>query len=196
MRANRSGSGHPGGWNRRPELEWPVPGASARSEPRLNDAGTSPLVERIEAFELDDPEASFPFTRRLALEQGWTHAYAGRVAREYKRFIALAATAGHPVSPSEAVDHAWHLHLVYTRSYWHELCRDVLGREIHHQPSRGGSEEGGKFGDWYVRTLESYRTIFGSEPPDDIWPPPGRHRPAIGRWVDRAAYWLIRKPRW
>ncbi|MEK6230809.1 MAG: hypothetical protein N2A42_03075 [Luteolibacter sp.] len=33
---------------------------------------------------------------------------------EYKRFVALAMLAGHPVTPSEEVDQAWHLHLVYT----------------------------------------------------------------------------------
>lgn len=154
------------------------------------------LFARIEAFELDDPGASFPFTSRLAIEQGWSHAFAARVSLEYRRFIALAVTAGHPVSPSDSVDHAWHLHLVYTRSYWHDLCRDLLGRELHHQPSRGGAEESGKFGGWYRQTLESYRRIFAEDPPTDIWPPPDRHAPEIGRWVDLRRTWLIPRPRW
>ena len=90
------------------------------------------LIERIMAFELDDSCAHLPFTARLAREQGWTHVFAGRVVTEYKRFVVLAMLAGHPVTPSEEVDQVWHLHLVYTRSYWQGLCRDVLGRELHH----------------------------------------------------------------
>ena len=59
---------------------------------------------------------------RLASENGWSREYAVRVMQEYRRFAFLAVAAGHPVSPSDAVDQAWHLHLVYTRSYWDEFC--------------------------------------------------------------------------
>ena len=156
------------------------------------------LRERIEAFEIDEAEAGLPFTGRLAREQGWTQAEAARVVREYKRFLVLAMEAGHPVSPSEAVDQAWHLHLLYTRSYWQSLCGGVLGRELHHEPTRGGGEEGAKFYGWYARTLGSYRRIFGEEPPADIWPPPAdRFRDSgAGRWVDRTRCWIVPRPRW
>ena len=104
--------------------------------------------------------------------------------------------AGHPVTPSEAVDQVWHLHLVYTKSYWQGLCRDVLGRDLHHEPTRGGNEESGKFTGWYEKTLESYQRIFAEPAPAEIWPD------AVSRfagsaslgWVDRARYWLIPKP--
>lgn len=154
------------------------------------------LLTKILAFDLDEPEAALPFTARLAREQGWTHVFAGRVAEEYKRFVALAMLSGHPVTPSEEVDQAWHLHMVYTESYWHRLCRDTLGRELHHQPTLGGAEEGGKFRDWYGKTLEGYRRIFGTEPPRDIWPSPGdRFADAgRGRWVNTADFWLVPKP--
>jgi hypothetical protein len=153
-------------------------------------------MARILSFELDEPGAQFPFTARLAREQGWPHVFAGRVVEEYKRFIALAMLAGHPVTPSEQVDQAWHLHLVYTESYWQRLCRDTLGRELHHQPTQGGAEEGGKFTDWYGKTLASYRRIFGAEPPVDIWPAPAdRFADAgCGRWVNLADFWLVPKP--
>jgi uncharacterized protein (TIGR04222 family) len=75
------------------------------------------------------------------------------------------------VTPSDQVDQAWHLHLLYTESYWDGLCRGVLGRPLHHGPTRGGVREAAKFHDWYGRTLDSYRRLFGSEPPADIWPP-------------------------
>ena len=165
---------------------------------RTSEIMTDSLTARILAFELDAPGARFPFTSRLAREQGWSHAHAGRVVMEYKRFLVLAMTAGHPVTPSVQVDQVWHLHMIYTESYWHGLCRDVLGRELHHGPTMGGEEEGAKFTDWYERTLASYRRIFDNEPPPDIWPPP-RERFAnhgIERHVDTADFWLIRKPSW
>lgn len=154
------------------------------------------LLARILAFEPDESGAQLPFTARLAREQGWTHVFAGRVVEEYKRFVALAMFAGHPVTPSEQVDQAWHLHMVYTRSYWHGLCRDVLGRDLHHGPTTGGAEEDGKFHDWYEKTLESYRRIFHSEPPRDIWPPAAERfaHAASGRWVNTSDFWLVPKP--
>lgn len=166
----------------------------------LSDDDTIALLERIEAFELDDPGAQFPFTSRLAGEQGWSQVFAGRAVREYKRFVALAMVSGHPVSPSPVVDQVWHLHLVYTRSYWKDMCRDLLGgRELHHFPASGSVEEGAKFQDWYGRTLESYRRFFGSGPPPEIWPSPGdrlRAPSRLERWVNPADFWLVPRPLW
>lgn len=153
------------------------------------------LWTRIRGFELDDADAALPFSARLARENGWSREFALRVVEEYRRFVFLAMKAGHPVTPSEEVDEAWHLHLCYTRSYWDGLCRGVLGRPLHHGPTQGGAEEGRKFRDWHERTLESYRRWFGEEPPRDIWPPAkvrfGR-RPVMK--VDRSRHWVIRKP--
>lgn len=162
------------------------------------DSATATLRERIEAFELDEPGAKLPYTSRLAREQAWTHAYAARVIREYKRFLILAMEAGHPVSPSEDVDQAWHLHLVYTRSYWEDLCRGILGQDLHHEPTSGGGAESAKFDDWYARTLESYRRIFGEDAPADIWPAAEdrSHSVSHTRWIDAARYWLIPRPSW
>jgi hypothetical protein len=113
---------------------------------------------------------------RLAGENGWTLRYAHQVIEEYLRFLYLAARAGHPVSPSAAVDKAWHLHLVYTQHYWGVLCRQVLGFELHHDPTLGGPGESAKHADWYRRTLESYRAAFGETPPAVIWPAAGPER--------------------
>jgi hypothetical protein len=163
----------------------------------LNETDNPSLRERVESFQLDEPGAALPFTSRLARENGWSHAFAGRVVREYKRFLILAMEAGHMVTPSAAVDQAWHLHLVYTRSYWKRLCRDTLETELHHEPTNGGVEEGAKFVDWYARTLGSYQRIFGEVAPADIWTPPQQRFATAGedRWVDRAAFWLVPKPR-
>jgi hypothetical protein len=155
------------------------------------------LWSRIEAFSLDEPAVAFPFSARLARENGWNKAYTQRVIEEYKRFVLLAMIAGHPVTPSVAVDEAWHLHLTYTRSYWDAFCAQVLQRPLHHDPTRGGTAEGEKFVDWYSKTMDSYTAIFGQAPPTDIWPdaatrfaPPPRNPAARSD-----THWVIPKPR-
>jgi uncharacterized protein (TIGR04222 family) len=135
----------------------------------MNTAQTT-LWDRITAFEIDDPASSLTFSRRLARENRWGESFARRVVEEYRRFLFLAMSAGHPVTPSDQVDQAWHLHLTYTRSYWEDLCHEVLGHPLHHGPTKGGARESAKFHDWYERTLDSYRSLFGTEPPPDIWP--------------------------
>lgn len=151
--------------------------------------------ERLESFQLNDNNAVFDFSARLAKENGWSRAFTARVIQEYKRFLLLAMHAGHPVSPSEAVDHAWHLHLVYTRSYWQHLCGEVLGRPLHHEPTAGGVDEGTKFHAQYERTLESYVRLFGAEPPADIWPcAEEAFKPKLNRWVDVSRHWTLPKP--
>lgn len=157
----------------------------------------SALRQRLDAFQIDDPEASFPFSARLARENGWSRCYTLRVIEEYKRFVYLAMTAGHPVTPSPDVDEAWHLHLTYTRSYWERFVPQVLGRALHHEPTRGGSAERANFVDWYARTLESYRAAFGAEPPAEIWPAPAPRfgRSARTRHVSTAIHRVIAGPR-
>jgi hypothetical protein len=142
-----------------------------KGDPMAYDHHT--LWRRIEAHSPGYPDASLGFVQRLARENGWTEAYAARVLLEYKRFVYLAATLQHPVTPSDQVDQAWHLHLTYTRDYWEVFCPQVLGQPLHHDPTRGGGAERTKFFDWYERTLAAYREVFGN-PPQDIWPGPER----------------------
>ena len=113
------------------------------------------LYARLLRFAIDDGTPDLSFEARLARENGWSTDFAGRVVAEYRRFVCLAMTAGHTVVPSEQVDQAWHLHLTYTRSYWERMCGDLLGRPLHHGPTRGGTQEAAKFHDWYGRTLDS-----------------------------------------
>lgn len=130
------------------------------------------LWDRLAAFPIDKPGVEDPLSKRLAREQDWTHEYALRVVQEYRKFMFLCVAAGHMCTPSTLVDEAWHLHLLYTRSYWDKLCGETLGRPIHHQPSEGGETENNKYAGLYERTLDSYAGFFG-EPPADIW---GRRR--------------------
>ena len=128
------------------------------------------LWRRLEAFDIDDGTPALTFAARLGRENGWPRDYADRVVAEYKRFLYLAASTGHVVTPSEQVDQAWHLHLAYTKSYWDGLCKDVLGRPLHHNPTEGGPAEAAKHHELYRQTLVAYRAAFGNAPPADVWP--------------------------
>lgn len=128
------------------------------------------LWKRIDAFQLDDPEAEFSFSDRLARENGWTPVYTHRCIEEYKRFMYLVCIAKHPLTPSDQVDQVWHLHLLYTESYWTEFCEQVLERKIHHGPTKGGNEARTQYTDWYAETKKLYQEVFLEEVPTDIWP--------------------------
>lgn len=130
------------------------------------------LIGRIEHLAIGPVDAAFGFERRLAAENGWTEAFAARVVAEYRRFLMLVASGDDMLTPSDAVDQAWHLHMVYTRDYWHGLCRDILRRELHHEPTEGGIDQRELYRNRYADTLERYRTAFGTTPPADIWPDP------------------------
>lgn len=128
------------------------------------------LYDRIRSFPLDEPDSELKFSRRLARENGWSQDYADRVVLEYRKFAFLAVAAGHPVTPSDAVDQAWHLHLTHTRSYWDRFCKEALGRPLHHEPTRGGTKERAKFAAQYDQTLKTYQELLGHAAPSDIWP--------------------------
>lgn len=132
------------------------------------------LYQRLHAFQVSTYEdVPLAFLGKLARMNGWTVAYTERVFTEYKRFLFLTMTAGHFVCPCEAVDQTWHFHLIYTESYWQDLCGTVLGKPLHHIPSRGGLDERNAFYRDYAETLASYEHWFGEKPPADIWESPG-----------------------
>ena len=153
------------------------------------------LLARILSFDIDGGDAALPFAARLARENGWSRAFAERVVEEYKRFVFLALTGDSPVCPSEEVDAAWHLHLTYTRSYWKRFCGEVLGRPLHHDPTRGGPAESEKHLAMYAATLARYRDEFGRDAPADVWPPAARRfgDDLRHRSVNTAKNWVIPK---
>lgn len=171
--------------------------ADIRGEQLQGPAAEHPLWHDLATFTVGDEEVAFGFTRRLARDNGWSSTYAARVMEEYRRFLFLGQVAGHPVTPSDEVDQAWHLHLTYTRSYWDDLCGDVLGRPFHHGPTIGGPAEAAKFDDWYARTRASYAAWFGHAPPLDIWPDADVRfgdAPHFVR-VNTKRQWVVAKPR-
>jgi hypothetical protein len=154
------------------------------------------LYNRIQTFNIDQPGDSFPFSKRLARDHQWSLIYAQRVIEEYKKFLFLAIVADYPVTPSNAVDQAWHLHLTYTHSYWNDLCIHILPRPLHHTPTQGGQQQRDLFWDYYRKTLESYECFFGNCAPIDIWPAPATRfrQTAQFRQVNSQDYWVIPKP--
>jgi len=134
-------------------------------------AADTPLWQALASYRIGPPDAQLSFAQRLARENRWTADYAERVIREYYRFIYLAMTAGHEVTPSDQVDQAWHLHLTYTRDYWQRFCGEVLGTPLHHGPTAGGQAEGTRYYEQYAQTLKRYEEAFGEAPPPDIWSP-------------------------
>lgn len=128
-----------------------------------------PLWQRLAAHVIGPADAEQSFAQRLAKENGWDATRAEQVIEEYRRFCFLAVIAGHPVTPSEAVDQAWHLHLAFTRDYWQCFCPEVLGRELHHGPTQGSAAERDKHYEQYALTLKTYEETFGPAP-EAIWP--------------------------
>ena len=124
----------------------------------------------LSAYDIGPNDAAVPFAARLARENGWSPAYSARVIEEYKRFCFLAVTGDQEVTPSDAVDQAWHLHLTYSRDYWERFCPHILGRQLHHGPTAGGGAERHRYFEQYAETLKLYEQVFGEATPADIWP--------------------------
>lgn len=149
------------------------------------------LWRELEAMRIGPEGAAPAFAARLARENGWTSGYAEAVVEEYKRFLFLAATGSEPVTPSDEVDQAWHLHLAYSRHYWDVLCAGILKRPLHHGPATGGEGKGSRYRRQYEATLRLYRRVFGTAPPPAIWPDPGSRFSGRSVRVDRRHYWLV-----
>jgi hypothetical protein len=158
------------------------------------EAQEKELWARLQGFVIDDPAAGFKFSARLARENGWTIPYSLRVIEEYKKFIFLCCVTKQGVTPSDPVDQAWHLHLTFTRSYWTDLCKNTLGQEIHHNPTKGGQQEATKFDGFYTSTHQLYKDKFGHEPPADIWQDNHTRFSDINfQRVNVGKYWVVRK---
>lgn len=148
-----------------------------------HDPQGAALWEKLCGLSFDRNAGPNTFAARLASEQGWSAEFTSRVIEEYRRFLLLFAMEQRreqvnpaipgvvpPVRivPSAMVDKAWHLHLLYTQSYWETLCRDILGEPLHHQPASGSPGESATFDEVYQVNMENYRATFGELAPNDI----------------------------
>lgn len=155
-----------------------------------------PIWAALSRCSIGPEGTALTFAARLARENGWTPAFAARVIEEYKRFAFLAVTQGVEVTPSDAVDQAWHLHLTYSRDYWEHFCPRVLGCALHHGPTAGGGGERARHFAQYADTLRRYEGVFGPAPAD-IWPDAAHlldEAPRARRVHPRDA-WVISKSR-
>jgi len=154
------------------------------------------LWNRIHGLNIGPGDVALTFSARLARENGWSPAYAEQAIREYKKFIYLMMRGREELTPSDQVDQVWHLHMTYTRSYWHDLCQDILGKELHHLPTKGGADEQARFRTQYTKTLLAYEKEFGHPPPTSLWPAVETRFSNVERFVrtNKATSWVIKKP--
>jgi hypothetical protein len=128
------------------------------------------LWKKLQSYVFDDPNSKHPFSLKLAKENHWSPKFTARVIEEYRRFLLLLATAGHLVVPSDEIDQTWHTHILYTQEYFENFCPNVIGKPLHHGPSKGGDHEDNRHTNWYEKSKETYKNVFGEGPPEDIWP--------------------------
>ncbi len=84
------------------------------------------------------------------------------------QFLDVAARSDSPVSPSKAIDTAWHAFLLHTADYA-DYCNARFGQFIHHQPSRTGENNREK----YVIARTRAERLFGALDPT-VWTVPSR----------------------
>ena len=153
------------------------------------------VLKICENFPIGIEDAELSFAARLCREQvGWTLEFSKRVIFEYRRFIYLLLVCDKAVTPSNEVDQAWHLHLLYTRNY-QSMCETLEVPFIHHGPTAGGEKENQRYLENYQYTLKEYRRLFGESPPEDIWPPPAvRFDPRdMGVWSKRSEFVVVKR---
>ncbi|MEM0946108.1 MAG: hypothetical protein AAGK37_01785 [Pseudomonadota bacterium] len=131
----------------------------------------SDLWRSIAAMELDAPDASLPFSAKLADAQGWSGSDTERVITEYRRFLYITQIVDVPPTPPEPIDAAWRVHLTYTQSYWTDLEPRLSG-PLHRDPDL--REDASALRAFYDAASDVYAREFDAAPPPDIWVSPGR----------------------
>ncbi|MGL4632231.1 MAG: hypothetical protein ACRCVT_13600 [Leadbetterella sp.] len=151
------------------------------------------LWQKIQDFQFDKPNVKLTFVKRLSRENNFTEAFTNEIIEEYRKYIFLCCISNEPNTPSHYVDLVWHLHLTYTKSYWIDLCKNTLGKDIHHNPTEGGKTESDKFKKYYSKTLYLYTIKFRTKPPVHIWQNEVERfkvRPIV---VNKNTHWIIPK---
>ena len=97
--------------------------------------------------------------------------FAGRLEVEFKRYMSMIAMGqGAGMGPSRVLDMYWHQFMLDTREY-KKFCSEIFGRFMDHVPSTSETKEDARAS--YVRSLETYRQMFG-EPDPVMWPKLGK----------------------
>ena len=112
-----------------------------------------------------------PVIRRIAKDKRIRRRSAERRFTEMLKFLDLCATSSQPIAPPPKVDDAWHVFVLFTRSYA-AYCERRFGFFIHHDPTDTRDPEA------YARAYELATARFN--PPDRrIW-----HAPYSGGWLE------------
>jgi hypothetical protein len=152
------------------------------------------LWQKIKHFQFDKENVKLTFAKRLARENSFSDSFTKEIIEEYRKFIFLCCISKQQITPSHYVDLVWHLHLTYTKSYWIDLCKNTIGKEIHHNPTEGGKTEDNKYKNYYNYTTELYKVKFHECPPIKIWQNDiERFKNRIVN-IDRNKNWVIQKP--
>ncbi len=152
------------------------------------------LWQKIKDFQFDKPNVKLTFAKRLSRENNFTLTFTQEIIEEYKKFIFLCSISKHQITSSHFVDLAWHLHLTYTKSYWIDLCQNIISKELHHNPTEGGKTENNKFKNYYNQTLELYIAKFNENPPINIWQSDVERFKNRTINIDKNKNWVIPKP--
>jgi hypothetical protein len=136
------------------------------SDPILWDkVATWPLPHRRETDkDAEPPRTCASFEDCLRKKGDWTDESARRITEGYRRFLYLKALSGEPITPSQAIDMAWHLHLSFPADYA-ALCK-ALGRDVPHLTGLSPDEQAQA----YDRGLALYAAEFDRAPHVDLWP--------------------------
>lgn len=118
-------------------------------------------------FQLGGVQADL-FLQKLQQQNGWDKGFCLQAIEEYKRFVYLMSVSNTPITPSVIVDEVWHLHLTFSRNYWDDMCKDLLGCNLHHDPATASEEV--TMQNQYDLTLEVYHDTFNESPPKTHWP--------------------------
>lgn len=97
-----------------------------------------------------------PFANKTGLEPK-------NLLREMLKFLILCGKHEESLTPSLAVDEAWHNYILFTKSYA-IFCQNNFGKFIHHEPDENEEKNSNR----YDRTIELYCDHFG-QPPTKIW---------------------------
>lgn len=141
------------------------------------------IWSRIDKFDLKNLGEG-TFFEKLVNDNRWSHRFTRRAIKEYKKFIYLAVVSKATVAPSKIVDKVWHLHLSYTHDYWDNFCPKILGKSIHHNPSKRNSVAKVEDKINFQATMQLYQKEFGKFPPKMIWNCRLRSRIKLIHWCN------------
>jgi hypothetical protein len=76
--------------------------------------------------------------QRLRVKLMLSQREVGQYMKEYRKYLYLIALSNKMVTPSEQVDHVWHIHQSWDTKGYREATKSLYGKLLRHCPSMGG----------------------------------------------------------